>query len=937
MPAEPEPLKIIMKAIPFSATLLALSLVSRLHAAAASPVDEPLPLVGTAAHGHAYPGAIVPFGMLQLSPDTRIDTWDGCSGYHYSDHVIRGFSHTHLAGTGCGCLGDILLMPTVGDVKLEAGTPGNGYASQFSHANEKATPGYYSVRLDSPGVAVELTATARCGMHKYTFPATDKAHFILDLASGVGNGPVEGTLKVENDTTVSGSRLSEGWGGRRIVYFVMQFSKPFTSFGIDADKKRLSAEVREGKGRVLKAFFDYQTTAKDPIFVKVGISGTGIEGAKKNLAAEIPGWDFAAVKSAAVRQWKELMDVIQIDALDQKSRNTFYANLYLSCQAPILFADVDGSYRGLDHKNHTTPGFQNYTIFSLWDTYRAEHPLLALAQPQRVDDMVQSLLAEYRESGLHSTPIWPLWGNETWCMIGYHSVAVIVDAYLKGFTGFDAEAAYQAMRDTAMQDRNGLDTYKKLGYVASKPRGEATSRTIEYAFDDWCLAKMAEKLGHTDDAKMFYQRAANYRNLFDRTVGFFRGRKADGSWRSPFVVNALVGDEYTEADAWQYAFGVQQDVPGLISLYGGDAPFIQKLDSLFTADSTIQTDIPDISGLIGQYSQGDEQCHHVAYLYDYAGAPYKTQQHVREVMNTLFDDTPAGQCGNVDCGQMAAWYVFSAMGFYPVNPDSGIYAIGSPSVKKAVLHLDKKKHQGHTFTVTAQGNSHKNVYIQSAKLNGQPLDRPWLRHEEITAGGTLTLVMGSKPNLQWGSAPACRPPATMPADFKYAELPPPADDKPAVFTVPIRVVCGGSEPVKAFLPDPNMVSGSVNSKATAIDTSAAHTAPAGVYQTERYGKDFSYIYPVPNDGRYLVRLHFAEIFDDGAGRRLENIYLNGKPVLKDFDIFNAAGGLNKAVVKEFPGLTPDEHGNIVIRVTTTPASPDKNAKICGLEILKAGD
>jgi len=894
-------------------------------------------MVGTAEHGHAYPGAIVPFGMLQLSPDTRIDTWDGCSGYHFSDHVIRGFSHTHLAGTGCGCLGDVLLMPTVGEVYLEAGVPGKGYASRFSHANERATPGYYRVRLDDPGVAVELTASARCGLHKYTFPSTDQAHFILDLASGVGNGPIEGTLQVENDTTISGSRLSEGWGGRRIVYFVMQFSKPFASFGLEKDQQRLPAGAREGKGRAVKAFFDYHTSAKEPLLVKVGISGTGIAGARKNLAAELPGWDFEQVKTAAVNQWKQLLNLVEIEGIDQKSRNTFYANLYLCCQAPILFNDVDGSYRGTDHQNHTAPGFQNYTIFSLWDTYRAEHPLLTLLQPGRVDDMVQSLLAEYRESGLHSTPIWPLWGNETWCMIGYHSVAVIVDAYLKGFRGFDAEAAYQAMRDTAMQDRNGLKTYKTLGYVASTPRGEATSRTIEYAYDDWCLAKMAEALGHLDDAQLFYQRAANYRNHFDRTVGFFRGRKADGSWRSPFVVNALVGDEYTEADAWQYAFGVQQDVPGLISLYGGDAPFIQKLDSLFTADSTIQTDIPDISGLIGQYSQGDEQCHHVAYLYDYAGAPYKTQAHVRQVMDTLFDDTPAGQCGNVDCGQMAAWYVFSAMGFYPVNPDSGIYALGSPSVKKAVLHLDAKKYAGRTFTVTAQGNSHKNVYVQSASLNGQSLDRPWLSHQEITAGGTLTFVMGPKPNPAWGSAPSARPPATMPAGFKYAELPPPSDDKPVVFTVPIRVACGASEPVKEFLPDPNMITGAVNSKAVGIDTSAANAAPAGVYQAERYAKDFSYVYPVPKGSRYLVRLHFAEIFDDGAGRRLEDVQINGHPVLKDFDIFSAAGGLNKAVVKEFPGIVPDDHGNVVIRITTTAASPDKNAKINGLEILKAGE
>jgi predicted alpha-1,2-mannosidase len=904
--------------------------------AASHPVDEALPMVGTAEHGHAYPGAIVPFGMMQLSPDTPIQGWDAASGYHYSDTAIRGFSHTHLAGTGVGCLGDLLVMPIVGEVRLEAGSLGQGYSSRFSHAQEKATPGYYRVFLQDPQIEVELTATARCGFHKYTFPAADNAHIVVDLVHGLGNKTVEASLTVENDTTLSGSRISQGWGGQRAMYFVMQFSKPFASLGLELDKQRLPAAARNSQGKDPKGFVSFKTKAKEVIFVKVGISGTGIEGARKNLAAEIPGWNFNRVRADAAGQWKELLDMVQIETFDPHIRNTFYANLYLCYQAPILFNDVDGTYRGMDHKNHSGAGFQNYTIFSLWDTYRAEHPLLTLLQPGRVDDMIQSMLAEYKESGLHSTPIWPLWGNETWCMIGYHSVPVIVDAYYKGFRGFDAEAAYQAMRDTAMQDRNGLKDYRELGYVASKPRGEATSRTIEYAVDDWCLAKMAEALGHQDDAKLFYQRSANYRNLFDKTVGFFRGRKADGTWRSPFVANALVGDEYTEADAWQYAFGVQHDVPGLIALYGGDEGFIQKLDALFTADSTIQTEIPDITGLIGQYSQGDEQCHHVAYLYDYAGAPYKTQERVRQVMTTLFNDTPAGQSGNIDCGQMAAWYVFSALGFYPVNPANGIYVIGSPIVRKAVISLDEKKYHGRKFTVLAENNGPKNIYIQSAALNGKPLAQAWLTHDQITAGGTLRLVMGPKPNLEWGRAQNVRPPATMPTGFRYPDLPAPSDDKPVVFSVPIRIVCGADEPVQEFVPDPNMLLGRVNRRAATIDTSVANAAPAGVYQTERYGRDFSYIYPVPKDGCYLVRLHFAEIFDDAAGRRLENIYINGQPVLKDFDIFAVAGGLNKAVVKEFSGVTPDDRGNIVIRVTTTPNSPDKNAKISGLEIVKAG-
>ena len=917
----------------FLATVIAPCLLAGLACAAPSPVDLPLPMVGTGGHGHAFPGAMVPFGMVQLSPDTPLQGWDGSSGYHYSDSAIRGFSHTHLSGTGVGCLGDVLLTPTVGEVKLEPGTPGNGYVSRFSHTNETATPGYYRVFLDDPKVTAELTATERCGFHRYTFPAAEDAHFILDLVHGIGNSPVEATLRVENNTTISGSRVSNGWGGRRAAYFVMEFSKPFESFGIEQDRKRLDPATKEGRGRNVKGFVTFKTKANEKVLVKVGISGTGIDGARKNLEAEIAGWNFDKIRSGAVGKWKDLLETVNVESFDPRIRTTFYANLYLCLQAPILFNDVDGTYRGMDRKNHAGAGFQNYTIFSLWDTYRAEHPLLTLLQPGRVNDMVQSLVAEYKESGLHTTPIWPLWGNETWCMIGYHSVPVIVDAYFKGFRGFDAEAAYQAMRDTAMQDRNGLETYKKLGYVASKQGEQATSRTIEYAFDDWCLAKMAEALEHHEDAKLFYQRCANFRNHFDRTVGFFRGRKADGSWRSPFVANALVGDEYTEADPWQYALAVQHDIPGMIDLYGGEEGFVNKLDALFAADSTIQTDIPDITGMIGQYSHGNEPCHHVIYLYTYAGAPYKAQQRIRQVMSTLYDDTPTGQCGNVDCGQMAAWYVFSALGFYPVNPNSGIYAIGSPLITRAVLKLDRKQYGGRTFTVTAENNGPENIYIQSAKLNGKPLIRPWIRHEEIIGGGKLSFVMGTTPNKDWGRSTSTRPPPTMPSGFKYAPLPEPSSQKAAVLTVPIRVICGSDDPVEGFVPDPNMMYGNVNRAGNRIDTSAANAAPAAVYQTERYGRDFTYTFPVPANGRYLVRLHFAEIFDDGAGRRVENIQINGKPALTNFDIFVAAGGLNKAVVKEFPGITPDAHGNIAIRTSAAPGSPDQNAKICGIEIL----
>ena len=917
-----------------TSSILSCLLTTAAWAAAPAPVDDTLPMVGTDAHGHAYPGATVPFGMVQLSPDTRTETWDGCSGYHYSDSKILGFTHTHLSGTGATCLGDVLLMPTVGEVHLDANSTDAGYSSTFSHAQEFAVPGYYRVHLDTPNVTAELTASARCGFHKYTFPASDQSHFIVDLAHGIGSKPIEESLQVENENTMSGYRVSEGWGGRRYVYFVMQFSKPFESFGIEADGKRLSADTKDAKGRIMKAFFNYKTAANEAILVKVGISGTGIEGARKNLAAEIPKWNFDGVRAAATRQWKKIFDAVDVKTFDPHLQRTFYANLYLSCLAPVLFDDADGTYRGYDHQNHPAANFQNYTTFSIWDIYRAEWPLLTLLQPGRINDMVQSMFVEYPELKEHTTSIWPLWGNETWCMIGYHSVDMISEAYLDGFRGFDAEAAYRAMRDTAMQDRDGLDTYKHLGYVASTPDGAATSRTLEYTVDDWCLARMAEALGHQDDAKMFYQRSANYYNLFDRTTEFFRGRKANGQWRMPFSPITLVNDEYTEADAWQYAFAVQQDVPGMIQLYGGDKGFIQKLDALFTADSHIDTTIPDISGLIGQDSQGDEQCHHVPYLYDYAGAPYETQQRVRQIMTTQYNDTPAGQCGNVDCGQMAAWYVFGALGFYPMNPASDVFAIGSPTVSKAVIHFDREKYHGRTFTVEAKNNSADNVYIQSATLNGKPLDRPWIKRDEVISGGTLTFVMGPKPNPDWGSAPAARPPATMPASVQYASLPEPASTNVVALSVPIRIVCGSDEEVGGFVPDPNEVGGGMNRADSTVDASASNAAPAAVYQTERYGKDFTFNFPVPDEQRYIVRLHFAEIFDDGAGNRLENIHINRRAVLTNFDIFTAAGGMNRALVKEFRGIRPNRRGNISIRVTSTPDSPDQNAKITAIEILK---
>ena len=716
----------------------------------------------------------------------------------------------------------------------------------------------------------------------------------------------------------------------------MEFSEPFDSFGVERDGKRLDG-VGDAAGHNVKAFFNYATTANEEILVKVGISGTGIAGARGNLAAEIPDWNLNLVRDDAAAQRKKIFNAVEIKTFNPGIQKTFYANLYMTAVAPVVYNDVDGTYRGYDQQNHSNPGFQNYTTFSIWDIYRTEWPLLTLLQPSRINDMIQSMLVEYPQLGQHTTPIWPLWGNETWCMIGYHSADMIAEAYLDGFRGFDAETAYQQMRDTAMQDRNGLDSYKTIGYVPSTPGDCATSKTLEYTVDDWSLARMAEALEHQDDAKLFYQRSANYCNLFDRTSQFFRGRKANGIWRVPFTPTSLVNDEYTEADAWPYAFAIQHDVPGMINLYGGDQGFIDKLDALFTTNSDIQTPLPDQTGRIGQYVGGNEQSCHIAYLYNYAGAPYKTQYWVRQAMTQLYGDTPASEPGNVDCGEMAAWYVFSALGFYPVNPSSGIYIIGSPVVSKAVIHLDNDNYHGHTFTIIADNNNSNNVYIQSVTLNGKPLTRSWITRDEITAGGTLHFVMGYQPNPLWGSNSADRPPATMPADFQYPPLPEPAPVGQTVyFSLPIQIVCGSDDPVAGFLPDPDVVNGAENSADTTVDTSAPNSAPAAVYKTERYGSDFTYTFAVPQDQSYVARLHFAEVFDNAAGDRLENISINGQPALTNFDIFAAAGGMNKALVKDFPNITPDKYGNVTIHITATPDSPDQNAKISAIEILQPG-
>ncbi len=722
-----------------------------------TPVQSARPMIGTDAHGHVYPGATVPFGMVQLSPDTRLETWDGCSGYHYSDKAILGFSHTHLSGTGCGDLGDIRFTPLSG--KFYPSKEKDGYHLNFSHANETARPGYYCVVLDDGKIKAELTATAHAGMHRYTFPADKPAFLVLDLARGVSNQPAEGQVFKESNTVLHGYRRSHGWAADKTFYFVAQFSRPFHGLEITADGKPVKGS--SGKATRLIAHAEFQPSSQ-PVVVKVGISAVSVDAARNNLDTEVPAWDFDGTVAAAEKTWADFLGRIEIRTADPAIRETFYTALYHSGVAPTLFNDVDGGYRGLDHKVHLAEGFQNYCTFSIWDVFRAEVPLLTIIQPQRIDDLVNGMLAHYRQFNQHALPIWPLAGNETWCMIGNHSIPIIVEAYSKGFRGFDAEAAYQAMRDTSMQDRNLLGEYRKLGYVTSAPQHQSVSRTLEYAYDDWCLARMAQMLGKTEDATLFAKRAQNYRNVVDSSIGFVRGKRADGTWRPKFDPRELVWDDFTEATSWNYTWFVPHDVAGLIGLIGGDQATIAKLDKMFNEDSTLLAAVPDMTGLIGQYVHGNEPCHHVAYLYSYAGAPWKTQERIHQVMTVLYNNKVDGICGNDDCGQMSAWYVLSALGFYPVNPASGVYVLGSPLVERATIHLDGKFHKGRTFTIVAENNSPQNIYIQSAMLNGKPLERSWFTHAELVAGGELVLEMGPEPNKVWGQKTEKRPPASAP-------------------------------------------------------------------------------------------------------------------------------------------------------------------------------
>ena len=741
--------------------LSALSLCAVSICSGKSAVDYVNPIIGTAEHGHVYPGATVPFGMVQLSPDTRDTGWDGCAGYHYSDNSILGFSHNHLTGTGCGDLGNILLMPSVGELRLSPGAhPGEGYRARFSHEDEVSRPGYYSVKLPDYQVKVELTATARAGFHRYTFPATKEGHVVLDLQHGIGNKAAKAQLTIEDDHTASGYRESEGWGGGKVYYFVMEFSRPFDSAGVAQGDK--DVEGKQTSGKETKGHFDFKTKAGEQILVRIGLSTVSVEGARNNLHTEIPNWDFDGVAKAARKQWDQALSVFEVETADNNLKQTFYSSLYHTLLAPTLLSDVDGQFRGPDGNIHQTKGYDYYTELSLWDTFRAENPLLTLIQPGRVNDFVKTMLDHYKIFGQNTLPVWPEGAKETWCMIGNHAIPVITEAYLKGFRNYDANEALTDMIASTDKNREQLDHYRNLGFIPTGSGGQTVSKVLEYAYDDACIARLAKALGKDALAEKYAKRSQNWENVFDPSTGFMRGKNADGSWVTPFgekEQNSINFNEYTEANAWQYNFHVLHNVSGLIGKLGGDDKFVARLDEMFDTKETIPNlaMIPDVTGVIGMYSHGNEPDHHVSYLYNYAGQPWKTQARVRQIANTFYSNTPGGICGNDDCGQTSAWYVFSALGFYPVDPASGNYVLGSPFFDKVTLKLDSKFAKGRSFTVIAKNNSAKNPYIQSATLNGQSLTRSWISNAEITAGGKLVLTMGPTPNKTFGSAAADRP------------------------------------------------------------------------------------------------------------------------------------------------------------------------------------
>ena len=729
------------------------------------------PFIGTGGHGHTFPGAVVPHGMIQPSPDTRIDGWDACSGYYYDDNTINGFSHTHVSGTGCCDYGDVLLMPTVGNPQYLTTDPESqklAYASGFSHENETAEPGYYSVFLDTYQVKAEITATQRGAIHRYTFPESAESGFIIDLDYSLQRQTnYEMEIEVISDTEICGHKKTTYWAFDQYINFYAKFSKPF-AYTLITD----SVTMDNGKRLpVCKALLHFNTKKGEEVLVKVGVSAVDIAGARKNVESEIPEWDFDKVRKDARTAWNNYLSKIDITTSDKEDKTIFYTALYHTAISPNLFMDADGRYLGMDLEVHQGDTINPlYTTFSLWDTFRALHPLMTIIDPNLNNQFINSLIKKHQEGGIY--PMWDLASNYTGTMIGYHAVPVIVDAYMKGYRNFDAPEAYKASLRAAEYDTTGIKCpdlvlphlmpkakyYKNaIGYIPCDRENESVAKALEYAYDDWCISIFAEAMNDFENKAKYERFAKAYEFYFDKSTRFMRGLDSKGEWRTPFNPRASThrSDDYCEGTAWQWTWFVPHDVDGLVNLMGGEDAFVGKLDSLFTVESSLEgeTTSADISGLIGQYAHGNEPSHHIAYLYTYAGEQWKTAEKVRFIMSDFYTDRPDGIIGNEDCGQMSAWYLLSAMGFYQVNPSDGVFAFGSPRFKK----IEVKVRGGKVFTVEAPNNSEENIYIRKVYLNGKPYHKSYITYNDIINGSTLKFEMGKKPDKNFGKASANRP------------------------------------------------------------------------------------------------------------------------------------------------------------------------------------
>ena len=713
-----------------------------------SPVDYVDPFIGTGFHGHTYPGATVPFGAVQLSPDTRAGNWDACAGYHYDDTTLKGFSHTHLSGTGCIDLGDILFRPTTLKPDLTAESicrPAN-----FSHKDERASAGYYSLILKDEGIKAELTATTHTGMHRYTFPSGKPVTIIVDLAHLLDNEYIyEAELERTTSNEIVGMRRTRGWTDNQYVYFAAQFSEPFQTVEFVQDKKIVSAETKQ-VGTDLQAILTFADKDGEPIIAKVGLSLVSVDNARKNLAEEVKDFNFDAVCAAARNDWEQALSSITVEGGGTDDLKNFYTAIYHAMVVPNVVSDVNGEYRRHNMQIGQLPkGKMQYSTFSLWDTFRAWNPLMTLIDTALVNNMVNSYLDIYDASG--ELPIWPLSAVETGTMIGYHSVSVIADAYLKGIRGFDAEKALDAMKVSSEKNKKGADYYIKYGFIPSNIKKESISCLLEFAYDDWCIARMAQEMGKEDVYRKYIERSQNYINVFDGSTKFFRGKRMDGNWETSF--NPFeVGRSYTEATAWQYRFSVPYDVNGMVQLFGGKEKFITALDSIFIADPNVHGDLADITGLIGQYAHGNEPSHHIAYLYDYVGQPWKTQEMTRHLLDEMYQPTPGGISGNEDCGQMSAWYILSGLGIYSVCPGSNEFALTTPLFEKAVLKLAN----GKRLTLLAN-DPKKNIYIHKVELNGKQIDTNFITYAQLMEGGELRFTLSDKPDKSRGISEEASP------------------------------------------------------------------------------------------------------------------------------------------------------------------------------------